>query len=142
MERAMNRLRDYLCFTVQFVGFGYAALWPVSTPAGGDLFGASLLCGGEGALEILCRMPHPLQLGIGLHAAGALCAIAATLHLCLRAMLRGRRRRDEAAVACAPIAPGVAAAARMKPRAPRRPMPPPRAAVPARSHFGLRGVPR
>ncbi|MGN6572643.1 MAG: hypothetical protein ACTHLO_14640 [Pseudolabrys sp.] len=141
----MNRLKDHLCFAVRFVGFGYVVLWPVSTPAGGDLFGASLLCraGGAGALDVVCNMPHPLQLGIGLHAVGALCAALAVCDLLLRGVLRARGRRNAAAIAPAePVQapPAAAFVPQVRPR--RRPMPPPRKLTEARTHFGLRGVPR
>ena len=135
----MNRLTDYLGFSVRFAGLGYIALWPVSTPADGDVFGASYLC--RGALNLICGLPHPLQLGIGLHAAGALCAVAATLHLLAGGVLRVRRRRAPAAGA-PPEPPAKAAtspAPRLRPN--RRPMPPPRKITEPRSHFGLRGVP-
>jgi len=144
MERGpLNRLKDHLCFAVQFVGLGYAVLWPVSTPAAGDLFGASLLCkGGGGTFGLVCRLPHPLQFGIGLHFAGALCAAAAVLMFLTRAVrrARGRRLARPAAPAEAPPAP-IATPVAYKPRARRRPMPPPRKVVEPRTHFGLRGVP-
>jgi hypothetical protein len=86
-------------------------------------------------------MPHPLQLGIGLHLAGALCAALAALHLMGRGVCNLRRRRHDG-VADAPAstvdAPAPAAPA---PRPRRRPMPPPRRLTEARSHFGLRGLP-
>ena len=142
MERGpLNRFKDHLGFAVQFVGLGYIALWPVSTPAAGDLFGASLLCkGGDGTFAIVCTLPHPLQFGIGLHFAGALCA--AVLMFLSRAVrrVRGRRLARPAAPAEAPPAP-IATPVAYKPRARRRPMPPPRKVVEPRTHFGLRGVP-
>lgn len=143
--RDMNRLKDHLCFAVQFVGLGYVVLWPVSTPAGGGgVFGASLLCarGGAGRLDFVCSLPHPLQLGIGLHVAGALCAVAALLLLVVRGVGRARRRQVAAAVVSAEARPEAAAVPlRQKPRAYRRPMPPPRTLTEPRTHFGLRGVP-
>jgi hypothetical protein len=143
MERGpLNRLKDHLGFAVQFVGLGYIALWPVSTPAAGDLFGASLLCkGGGGTFAIVCNLPHPLQFGIGLHFAGTLCAGAAVLMLLARAVRRARGRRPTIAPAPeAPLAP-IATPVAYRPRARRRPMPPPRKVVEPRTHFGLRGVP-
>jgi hypothetical protein len=144
MERGpLNRLKDHLCFAVQFVGLGYAVLWPVSTPAAGDLFGASLLCkGGGGTFGLVCRLPHPLQLGIGLHVVGALCAVATILYFLARAVRSARRRRlpTVAAPAEVSLAPSAAPVA-PKPRARRRPMPPPRKVVEPRTHFGLRGMP-
>ena len=138
----MNRLNDHLCFAVRFVGAGYVALWPVSTPADGDLFGASQICGGGGALDLVCGMPHPLQFGIGLHVAGAACTAAAAAHLVLRGLLRARRRRQAAAAGPAEARPPAAIAPPApKPRS-RRPMPPPRKLVEPRTHFGLRGLPQ
>ena len=143
--RDMNRLKDHLCFAVQFVGLGYVVLWPVSTPAGGGgVFGASLLCarGGAGRLDFVCSLPHPLQLGIGLHVAGALCAVAALLLLVVRGVGRARRRQVDAAVVSDEARPAAAVVPlRQKPRAYRRPMPPPRKLTEPRTHFGLRGVP-
>jgi hypothetical protein len=145
MERGdMNRLKDHLCFAVRFVGLGYVVLWPVSTPGGGDLFGASLLCEGGGrALDIVCSLPHPLRLGVGLHLAGALCAVVAVLHLCVHGVCRMRGGRQDAVAASPDTCPAaVVAPATRKPRARRRPMPPPRKVVEPRTHFGLRGVPQ
>ena len=142
----MNRLKDHFCFAVRYVGMGYVVLWPVSTPAGGDLFGAPLLCtgGSARAFDFLCAMPHPLQLGLGLHVAGTLCALAAVLHLLARAIVRAKRRRQPAlpgaAEAAAPVRAAVPARPRLRPG--RRPMPPPRKQVEPRTHFGLRGVPQ
>ena len=140
----MNRFQDYLCFAVRFAGLGYIVLWPVSTPAHGELFGASVICTGKTAdvFALICRMPHPLQMSIGLHAAGALCAVLATLHVLLRMIGRaGRRHRGLSAV------PAVRPAAVVPPAPPKsrlrwRHLPPPRKLLQARSHFGLRGVPQ
>ncbi|HXD44090.1 MAG TPA: hypothetical protein VN655_03060 [Pseudolabrys sp.] len=139
----MTRLKDYLCFAVHFAGLGYIVLWPVSTPGNGDLFGAPFLCGGAAALDLICRMPHPLRLGIGLHVFGALCAVLAVLHLLARAAARMRRRGAQPAAAeiAPPPAPTFVAAA-SRPRARLRRMPPPRKLERPRSHFGLRGVPQ
>jgi len=144
MERGLlNRLKDHLGFAVQFVGFGYVALWPVSTPAAGDLFGASLLCkAGGGTFGFVCNLPHPLHFGVGLHVAGALCALATMLMFVARAVRRARRRRSAMMAAPAEASPApLAAPVALKPRARRRPMPPPRKVVEPRTHFGLRGVP-
>jgi hypothetical protein len=140
----MNRFRDYLGFAVQFVGLGYVVLWPLSTPGRGDLFGAPLLCGGRvaDAVDVVCGMPHPLRLGVGLHAVGALCAVLATLHLLVRAVGRARSRRGAVADGAAVPPAAIAVEAGAKPRLRRRRMPPPHKAVPPRSHFGLRGLPR
>jgi len=138
----MNRFRDYLCFAVQFAGLGYVVMWPLSTPGDGDLFGAALVChGGAGVLAVVCRMPHPLQLGVGLHIAGALCAVLATLHLLVRGICSVRRQRPGAASDVPGEAVAAAVIAAPAPRARRRPMPPPRRLTEPRSHFGLRGVP-
>jgi hypothetical protein len=137
----MNRFRDYLGFAVTFSGLGYVILWPVSTPGNGELFGAALLCGGRvaRALDLVCRMPHPLQLGVGLHVFGALCALLAALHLLVRTAVRLRGAAPDAADLPAPPPP-VDGTAKRRPR-PRR-MPPPRKLARPRSHFGLRGVPQ
>ena len=146
----MNRLRDYLGFAVRFVGFGYIALWPVSTPGRGDLFGAALLCHDRvgRALDLVCGWPHPLRLSLGLHATGALCAVLATVYLLAVAVRRARGRLAKpAASAPAPVeADPLTAVAPRKPfiplKARRRPMPPPRKFVPPRAQFGLRGLPQ
>ena len=144
----MSRLRDYLGFSVWFVGLGYAVLWPLSTPGDGELFGAPFVCHDRvgRALDLVCAWPHPLRLSLGLHATGALCALLATMHLCALAMRRARRLR----VRCGPpVSPSVEAepSAVPAPRAPLRrlrrpPPPPPRKFVPPRTHFGLRGLPQ
>lgn len=145
----MNRLKDYLGFSVRFVGLGYIVLWPLSTPGRGDLFGAAIVCHDRvgRALDLVCNWPHPLHLSIGLHMTGALCALLATSQLLVVVVRRARRPRAGAAVS-----PSVAATAEPpvvrteRPLAPirarRRPMPPPRKGVPPRTHFGLRGLPQ
>jgi hypothetical protein len=140
----MNRFQDYLCFAVRFAGLGYIVLWPVSTPAHGELFGTSLICTGKTAdvFALICRMPHPLQMSIGLHAAGALCAVLATLHILLRLIGRARRRRRRLSAV-----PAVSPVAVVPPPAPKsrlrwRHLPPPRKLLQARSQFGLRGMPQ
>jgi hypothetical protein len=144
----MSRLRDYLGFSVWFVGLGYAVLWPLSTPGDGELFGAALVCHDRvgRVLDLVCAWPHPLRLSLGLHATGALCAVLATLQLCVVAVRRARRLRAGPA---ASVLPSVEAEPSTAPRQPptpfkarRRPMPPPRKFVPPRSHFGLRGLPQ
>lgn len=146
----MSRLRDYLGFSVRFVGLGYVVLWPLSTPGGGELFGAALVCHDRvgRALDFVCAWPHPLRLSLGLHATGALCAVVVAVQLCAVAVRRARRLRSGRAT---PVSPSVEAepptvVAQSQPRAllklRRRPLPPPRKSVPPRSHFGLRGLPQ
>lgn len=142
----MNRFRDYSSFAVCFVGLGYIVLWPASTPGtGGDLFGASLLCG-DGTfapLDWLCHAPHPLRLSPALHAIGLLSAIVVVARFSLRGFRRLRLWRKPAA-AVAPIdASTLAARLPAKASRPRRrkPMGPPRPVKP-RSQFGLRGLPQ
>jgi len=134
----MNRCRDHLRFAIRFAGIGYALLWPFSTPDAGALFGASLLCNG-GLLEAVCRLPHPLHFGLGLHAAGTLCALLALVDLAVRGVRQLRRERSAGASAASAPEDGVAAAPRKRLR--RRRLPPPRRNLPARDHFGLRGLP-
>jgi hypothetical protein len=134
----MARCRDYLDFAVRFFGLGYVALWPLSTPDRGDLFGASVLCNG-GLFDAVCDLPHPLRFGIGFHAAGVLCALLAVLGFAAAGMRRVRRRSGVVTPDVSlPASPPSALAA---PKRPRRPVPPPRKNVPPRDHFGLRGVP-
>ena len=145
----MSRLRDYLGFSVWFIGLGYAVLWPLSTPGDGELFGAALVCHDRvgRALDLVCAWPHPMRLSLGLHATGALCAVLAMVHLCALAVRRARRLRAARAM---PVSASVEAgpSAVPAPRAPlkrlrrRPPPPPPRKFVPPRTHFGLRGLPQ
>ena len=136
----MNRFRDYLDFSVQFFGLGYVALWPVSTPDGDGVFGAGVVCGG--LFDRLCRMPHPLHFGLGLHAVGALCALLAVMNLALAAMRRLRRRGAAAAESAVQPIPPTAIAIAPAPKRARRPLPPPRRLAQPRQQFGLRGLPR
>jgi hypothetical protein len=144
----MSRLRDYLGFSVRFVGLGYIALWPLSTPGRGDMFGAALVCHERvgRVLDLVCGWPHPLRLSIGLHVTSALCAVLAMVHLCAVAAHRARRRR-RGPPASVPVEAGPSTVPsprqpRMSLRLRRRPLPPPRKFVPPRAHFGLRGLPQ
>jgi hypothetical protein len=140
--RTMDRCRDYLRFAIRFTGLGYILLWPLSTPDRGNLFGASLLCAGRSLLDIVCRLPHPLHFGVGLHATGALCALLALASFAFGAVRRSRRRGCPATPAGASTPTSAAAAIGPAPkRARRRTLPPPRRDVPPRTQFGLRGVP-
>jgi len=131
----MDRCRDYLGFAVRYFGLSYLLLWPLSTPGHGELFGAAVVCGG--ALDVLCRLPHPLHFGTGLHWAGAVCALFASADPAIRVLVRARLRRRD------PGSSDVAGAVSPPPRRMRRrPWPPPRRLIRPRSHFGLRGVPR
>jgi hypothetical protein len=107
----MGRYRDNFRFAVQFFGSIYLLLWPVSTPGHGEPFGGAFVC--DVALAFACRLPHPLHFGIGVHLAGALCAVLTLGGFATRVMSRAHRRRP----------------------------PPPRKWVRPRSQFGLRGVP-
>jgi len=138
----MNRIKDYSRFAVGFVGLGYIVLWPLSTPgAGGDLFGASLLCadGNFALLGWLCHWPHPLRLSPALHAIGALSAVFVLARFSLGAILRVRRKpaaaTNDAAALAAPLP------AKAVPPSSRKRMGPPRPVKP-RTHFGLRGMPQ
>lgn len=133
----MDRFRDYVGFSIQFVGLGYIALWPLSTADGSRLFGAPFVCTG-GLLQVVCNWPHPLTFGFGLHAAGALCTLLALPTLGIRVVARARKKGGRAATPARPSRPAVVALA---PKPPRHPVPPPRKIVEPRTHFGLRGLP-
>jgi hypothetical protein len=137
-EGAMDRCRDYLGFAVRFFGLGYLVLWPLSTPDRGELFGAGLVCKDGGLFDVVCRLPHPLHLGVGVHATGALCALLAVLNLLVYAVRRVRRHHRAAAPAGAPLPVAPRSAPQ---RVRRRPLPPPCKIVRPRTHFGLRGLP-
>jgi hypothetical protein len=138
----MNRIQDYLNFSISFSGLGYIGMWPVSTPdAHGRLFGADFLCpdGGFVLLDAVCRLPHPLQMSPALHLLGLLAAayVAGRLSLrALRALVRARRRRNKAldAAQVAARLPAVKA----PPNVPEPPRPLP--SVRPRAQFGLRGL--
>jgi hypothetical protein len=99
-ECAMNRIGDYLNFSISFSGLGYIGMWPLSTPdAHGHLFGAEFICRDDGfvLLDVVCRLPHPLQMSPALHLLGLLAAAYVAVRLswrALRALLRARRRRS------------------------------------------------
>lgn len=142
----MNRIKDYSRFAVCFAGLGYIVLWPLSTPgAGGDLFGASLLCGGGAfaPLDWLCHAPHPLRLSPALHAVGLLSAAFVVARFSLRGLRRLRLRRKPVAAVAAVEAPTPAVHLPAKTSRPRlrKPMGAPRPVKP-RAHFGLRGLPQ
>lgn len=136
----MNRCRDYFGFAVWFAGIGYVVLWPVTaTGNGGAVFGASIVCGhaAGGVAAVLCGLPHPMALPLGLHVMGFAAAMLVAVRLSCRLLRRLRRRAD--------IIPAAALNARLPGaipmRAPRRRVQPLRTVAP-RKHFGLRGVPR
>lgn len=138
----MNRIQEYLNFSISFSGFGYIGMWPLSTPdERGRLFGADFLCpdGGFVLLDAVCRLPHPLQMSPALHLLGLLAAayVAGRLSLrALRALVRARRRRNKAldAAQVAARLPAVMA----PPNVPEPPRPLP--SVRPRAQFGLRGL--
>jgi hypothetical protein len=138
----MNRIQEYLNFSISFSGFGYIGMWPLSTPdERGRLFGADFLCpdGGFVLLDAVCRLPHPLQMSPALHLLGLLAAayVAGRLSLrALRALVRARRRRSVAldAAQVAARLPAVMA----PPNVPKPPRPLP--SVRPRAQFGLRGL--
>ena len=136
----MNLARDYINFAVKFVGLGYIVMWPWSTTrAGGDVFGAALVCDGDigAAIVPLCHLPHVLRFSLGLHMVGALFAALAVLQLVAGLLFVERSPSDAPARARkAPAALLKAAKARL------RPLPAPRKLGKPRREFGLRGVPR
>ena len=136
----MNLARDYINFAVKFVGLGYIVMWPWSTTgAGGDVFGATLVCaGGIGAaIAPLCHLPHVLRFSVGLHMVGALFAALAMLQLVAGMLFVARAPSDT------PAPPRKAPAALLRAAKARlRPLPPPRKLGKPRTEFGLRGVPR
>ena len=139
----MDRLKEYCSFAVRFAGIGYLPLWPLtSNGPGGDLFGASLLCGGTppallAGLDWLCRTPHPFTLSPALHALGAASACFVFFCLLCRGLRQLRRLRRRPATASIRIPESLMSEA-CAPR-PRPLVLPPRAIKP-RTHFGLRGI--
>lgn len=136
----MNRIQDYLNFSVSFSGLGYIGMWPLSTPdAQGHLFGAALVCrdGGFAPLIFLCDLPHPLQMSPALHLLGLLAAAYVAARFVLRALRRTRRRRAATALDAALLAARLPAVM-VQPRPPKPPpcLPP----VRPRAQFGLRGL--
>jgi hypothetical protein len=132
----MERCKDYFCFAVWFTGIGYAVLWPLAAVGkGGRLFGASLLCSGagRGVTAVLCGLPHPVSLPLGLHLMGLAAAITVGIWFCWRLLRRVRAR------------PAGVPATRYSNPLPARPSQAPTRrlrTVKPRTHFGLRGTPQ
>jgi hypothetical protein len=137
--RIMDRIKDYIVFSAWFSGLGYMALWPVlADDASGMTMGAAIFCrdGSFGLFASICNSAAPLRLPPGLHALGFVAALFVWTRLLLFLVSRSRqalRKRRAASVAVAESLPAEAAP---PPRAPCLRYP----TVPARSHFGLRGV--
>lgn len=139
----MNRCKDHLCFAVRFVGLGYVVLWPLTASGyDGKLFGASILCGDDGALTLgmlgpLCHSAHPLTLSPALHIMGFVAALVVGARLLRRLLRRFRRAR------AAPIPTTAIDSSRvaLRPARPSAPLRLPRPVSP-RSQFGLRGTKR
>jgi hypothetical protein len=147
----MNRVKDYLQFTVWFVGLGYLALWPLTAHDNGmAAFGAAFICGGHSLINMICDPAHALRLSPGLHLIGTMSAACVIVRLLLRQWCHWRWQR------CAPT--GAAAdegnpaernpatglrANRWSAKLGRPSAPPslPLRAVRPRTHFGLRGAP-
>jgi hypothetical protein len=132
-----NRVADYCGFAVRFIGLGYLALWPFSTP---DPFGLAQFCRPDTPFQYLFyHWPQFVHLTPGLHLIGILCAGFLAARLLLRQSARWRRGRpvhanaDLASSACDP-----SVLARLQ-RA-QFAKPPPK--VKPRSEFGLRGSAR
>ena len=138
----MNRVSEYMRFSVWFVGLGYGVLWPVSSVGdSGEPLGASLFCGDGGSplAELLCRAPHPLQLPPPFHAIGVLAAALVILLLLPLRMTVRWRRPAAVAVASSLLAIRIPA---VLPRPRRRKLSRPRRPVKPRAQFGLRGARR
>ncbi len=137
----MNRVKDYIRFTVWFVGLGYVALWPLTVHDNGVAVIAAALCGQSLApMDLVCASAPALRLSPGLHLLGQMSAFCVFVRLLLRPLRRFRIvRKDGAAPGpSVPSAPAV-----RWPDIHRRnhdAAPPPRAVRPRR-HFGLRGAP-
>ncbi len=134
----MNRVRDYCTFAIGYCGLGYILIWPLSSPDGGALFGAVLVCGSRGwpSLRWLCDLPHPLQFSLPLHLMGLLSALAVVARLTL--WLLRRVRRPGATPNAAAV--GVSGPGQASHPAGRKPLRRPSRIKP-RAHFGLRGTP-
>lgn len=130
----MNRVQDYVQFSVRFAGLGYIALWPLTVHDGAIAeLEASLICGGRFLTEVICRLPQPFALPPGLHLMGLASALA-VVALCLwRRLIRLRSLRRPLPVQSAATVP----LARKPAGLTERPRP-----VKPRREFGLRGAPR
>jgi len=149
---SMDRVKDYICFIVWFVGLSYVALWPMAVPdmvihwlSTGEPIARG--CGGLsiGSLRELCQVHAAAALSPGLHLIGMLAAFWVTARLMALLILMVTRVLLWRAV-IDPLAPARFRAALRRPlmlltsRRWRRPQPP--RYVPPRREFGLRGPPR
>lgn len=133
-----NRVVDYGAFAVRFVGFGYLALWPLSTP---DRFGLGRLCRPDApGWRLFCHWPQLIHLTPGLHLIGVFCAGALAVHLTLRLAARFRRARAKRADAARAANVGVPQALARTPQ--RSVFAAPLPKIKPRSAFGLRPSPR
>jgi len=148
----MDRVKDYICFIVWFVGLSYVALWPMAVP---DVVMSwlspeeQLSRGCEGlsvaSLREFCEVHAAAALSPGLHLIGMLAAFWVTarlMALLIRRLLLALLRHP----ALNRLSPARFRAVLRQPLAlptwPRcRPAPPPRY-VPPRREFGLRRPPR
>ena len=130
----MNRVQDYVQFSVRFAGLGYIALWPLTVHEGAIAeLEASLICGERFLTEAICRLPQPLTLTPGLHLIGLTSALAVVALCVWRRLIRLRpARRAPPPVQSAPAAQR----SRMPAGLTERPRP-----VKPRRQFGLRGLP-
>lgn len=143
---AMNRVKEYITFTVWFVGLGYIALWPL-TAHDNDIarLSADLICGEEPLehLNWICNPSHALHLSPGLHLIGLMSAVCVVVRVLLRRLRRSRRRLG-AETTAPEIASRIPAVLQPLPRAPRPARREPMCSlrpVRPRKDFGLRGVP-
>jgi len=148
----MDRVKDYICFIVWFVGLSYVALWPMAVP---DVVMSWLWpeapisrgCGGLSVVSLreLCQVHAAATLSPGLHFIGLLAAFWVTVRLMALLMLRlARALLPRGATHPSPLARFPAALRRLLAVLTWRrcrPAPPPRY-VPPRREFGLRGPPR
>jgi hypothetical protein len=91
----MDRVKDYICFAVWFIGLSYVALWPMAVPDSVVTWltpqaPAPRACGGlvVASLQELCRAHETVALSPGLHAIGMLAAFWVTARLMLLLLLR------------------------------------------------------
>lgn len=146
----MDRVKDYIGFTVWFIGLSYVALWPTAVPDSITLWLAPpgrppLACGGPvvAPLQALCRVHETVALPPGLHLIGTLAAFWVTARLMMLLCVRIARAVVPPAVRSSLSSARLTAILRrplMRLRG-SGPEPPPRY-VPRRRDFGLRGTPR
>ena len=148
----MDRVKDYICFIVWFVGLSYVALWPMAVP---NVVMSWLLpegqlsrgCDGLSVVSLreFCQVHAAAALSPGLHLIGMLAAFWVTARLMALVVLRLARALlpQVASNKLPPERFRVALRQRLIALTSRRwrHAQPPRY-VPPRREFGLRGPPR